>query len=70
MMKSILALVVAWSAAVQAFQPTFRPTGRSLVVVHSTKEDSAVDWNRAKHCAEHFGSCDVAEVEDLYNRKS
>ena len=65
-MKSIL--VVSFLSATQAFRPVSLPHRASLTVLHETKEESSVDWKRAKHCAEHFGSCEVAEVEDLYKR--
>ena len=36
-----------------------------LVLSGSTK-DETMDWARAKHCAENFGSCDVDEVQELF----
>ena len=68
-MKSILVLVLL-SAVTQAFRPiSIARQGGSLTVLHAQTQDaSSVDWIRAKHCAEHFGSCDVDEVEDLYQR--
>lgn len=68
MMKSILIVASFLLSATQAFRPLALPHYRALTVLHETKEESSVDWKRAKHCAEHFGSCDVAEVEDLYKR--
>lgn len=55
-----------------AFRPVSSVGGRSLVVLQSsstTKDRAPVDWNRAKHCAEHFGACEVEEVEQLHAGK-
>lgn len=71
-MKSILVIlaVSSLSSLADAFHPVLQGFHcRSLTLLHSTKDTSAVDWKRAKHCAEHFGTCDVDEVEDLYKRK-
>ena len=71
-MKSILVvIVVSFSTGAHGFQPvSFRQgSRRSLMALQATKDTSAVNWKRAKQCAENFGSCDVAEVEDLYKSK-
>lgn len=69
-MKSIL--VAASLSLALAFRPVShrQPFRRAGVALEGTKQDpQSIDWARAKHCAEHFGSCEVAEVEELYASK-
>lgn len=78
-MKSILVILASSSWAL-AFRPVSHQQqfSRSLIVLGGSKSKKqqkkagpqTVDWERAKHCAEHFGSCKVAEVEELYSSKS
>jgi hypothetical protein len=65
-------------SSVTSIQRHYQP---SLVVLQSSSSSSTtkqqqqsqnrkpVDWKRAKHCAEHFGACDVEEVEQLHAGK-
>lgn len=74
MMLRFFFIATASLSVVHAFHPvSFRQDTRcSLIVLQSgTKQGGsrAVDWKRAKHCAEHFGACDVDEVEQLYSGK-
>jgi hypothetical protein len=75
-MFSFLSISIFLSASVSAFQVTPHDRMRLSLVVFSTSSDSdlyfntmdnfnAVNVERAKDCAEHFGECSVQEMEDL-----